>query len=209
MLEQEGRPQHWHPEGFAAVAGAEWRDVRGKLIGEVDLAITHPPADKHCGGAPEVVAIVEMKAAVFEIAAAAAQHTDHIVAAIESNLAFLVAADDGGTQPALPLRSDAGGHGGGGLTRVGGVAVFVATLVPPQPYLLGADPLIVRAVGEALFGRRKDPSQGGAPARSWTQPTLDPDDVVACGELMQAVRTVAKAKRHNDASSRRGGSNRS
>ena len=74
--------------------------------------------------------------------------------------------------------------------------MFVATLVPPQPYLLGADPLIIRAVGEALFGRRKDPSQGGAPARSWTQPTLDPDDVVACGELMQAVRTVAKAKRH-------------
>ena len=68
-----------------------------------------------------MVAIVEMKAAVFEMAAAAAQHTDRIV-----NVELRLVPAGGDASP-LQLRPAAGGGGGGGLAWVGGVAVFVAT----------------------------------------------------------------------------------
>eukprot|EP01043_Picozoa_sp_COSAG02_P057992 COSAG02_NODE_7139_length_3161_cov_1.031352_1_plen_234_part_10 len=189
LLDSPGRPNHWTCAGFAAVAGAEWRDARGKLHGELDLAITHPTET----GNNEVVAIVEMKASVFEIAVAATQHTDRI-----ANRELRLVPMEGGAQP-LPLRARSGagsGEGGGGLSWVGGVAVFVATLLPPQPYKLGADPFIVRAVSEAIFGRRKDVAQGGAPSKSWEQKRLSPNDADRCAELMQNVRAAAKAKGH-------------
>jgi hypothetical protein len=175
------------------------RDAKGNVVGELDLAITHPTDPAAAGGCGlEVVAIVEMKAAVFEMAAAAAQHTDRIV-----NVELRLVPAGGDASP-LQLRPAAGGGGGGGLAWVGGVAVFVATLVPPQPYQLGADPLVVRAVSEAIYGRRKDATQGGAPGRSWEQTLLSPDDAAGCAELMGRVRAAAKAKGHALALSPRG-----
>ena len=190
------RPRHWNRAKFAVSTGPEWRDAQGKLHGEVDLAIMHPAEAKTVGAVGgslslEVVAIVEMKASIFEIAAAATQHTDRIA---DGNLQLV---QRGETNP-LPLRmlGVSGMETGGELRWVGGVAVFVATLLPPQPYKLGADPYIVRAVSEAIFGRRKNAALGGAPARSWEQSPLSPDDANGCAELMQNIRAVAKAKGH-------------
>ena len=137
--------------------GAAWLDGRGKVLGEIDLVLMHGPA---------VCAILEMKSGCFEVAAAMRQHEPKLAAAAAA-AAAMTPQDErhaGAGQSQRRCRgADASSHvciaettdwrsARLPLPADGSVPpVYVATLIPPHPFVIGAEPDLTRAVCDACF----------------------------------------------------------
>jgi len=158
---------------ISAVRGAVWTDAFGTQVGEVDLVLFEEWNEaardevlwnergagevarnergagevvapwqlrRGCAVAGRVLALCEMKAGCLEIASALGQHEPKLLAAQRGGRhAPLLRAGPGKHAPLLSLLSGAP------------VPVFVATLLPPHPFAIGAEPALIRALGQALY----------------------------------------------------------
>ncbi len=172
LLRSASRPA----DGFWYRRGALWVDARGKLLGEIDLVLMHGE-----GAAARVCALLEMKSGCFEVAAAFSQHEAKLAAAQRGALS---------TPPTGPFIA-VGSEWQAQRLRLPpppeSVPVFVGTLLPPHPYVIGAEPALTRAVCDALFGRpseqRLQRAHAHAEARRAPPPPPPPPR-----ELERAVR---------------------
>ena len=110
--------------------GCIWKDSRMRICGEVDVVLlSGNPGQEVWSGL--VVAIIEMKSGWFELPAALLlQHASKISSAQrgEASLCW--------KNHRLMLEEP---------------RVFVATLIPPHPFVIGLDPELLRAVSKKLF----------------------------------------------------------
>lgn len=106
--------------------GCEWRDAKQRLHGEVDVVILAKPG---------VIAMVEMKTGWFELPVALLlQHTSKCSQALRGELRLHWGSE------VLPLKEPP--------------PLFVATLIPPNPFVIGLDPELLRLLCKALFSGR-------------------------------------------------------
>ena len=109
--------------GLKLLRGCEWRDGKQRLHGEVDIVVL---------GETGVIAMVEMKTGWFELPVALLlQHSSKCTEALKGDLNLYC-----GSQ-ALPLKQTP--------------PLFVATLIPPNPFVIGLDPELLRTICKALF----------------------------------------------------------
>lgn len=159
LRRQHGGLHHGAPrEDFWYRRGAVWMDRRGKQLGEIDLVV---------GRGGHVCALLEMKAGCFEVCAGLYQHEPK-AAAVATGAPYR--GEDGSVHDGVCI-AEAGGYGSPRLpllpkTSPAGAAevpVFVATLLPPHAFVIGAEPALTRAVCAVLFGRPR-PAEGAMAA---------------------------------------------
>jgi hypothetical protein len=151
LLKSPSRPAG----GFWYRRGALWVESRGKLLGEIDMVVLHGE-----GPSAVVCALLELKSGCFEVAAALAQHEAKLAAAQRGVLA---------TPPTGPFIAEAAEWNAPRLRMAPPhepVPVFVGTLLPPHPYVIGAEPALTRAVCDALYGRPSEQRQQRAHAHA-------------------------------------------
>jgi hypothetical protein len=151
LLKSPSRPAG----GFWYRRGALWVESRGKLLGEIDMVVLHGQ-----GPSAVVCALLELKSGCFEVAAALAQHEAKLAAAQRGVLA---------TPPTGPFIAEAAQWNAPRLRMAPPhepVPVFVGTLLPPHPYVIGAEPALTRAVCDALYGRPSEQRQQRAHAHA-------------------------------------------
>ena len=115
---------------FKFLQGCTWYDSRMRVCGEVDVVVlaSSPGQEAWCG---LVVAIIEMKSGWFELPAALLlQHSSKL---------------SGAQLGEASLRWS--NH----RLLLGEPCVFVATLIPPHPFVIGLDPELLRAISKKLF----------------------------------------------------------
>jgi len=145
-----------HPQVFGGGAAAEegeaegkrwsmrvncdWRGRQNQRLGEVDVAVLHDGV---------VCALVEQKSCCFEIAEGMAQHAES-----------LRGATDGSDAVALVCQDELLRFTSGGSELLGrafresdsrpAVEIFVATLIPPHEYRVGASPALTKVLCEQM-----------------------------------------------------------
>lgn len=154
---------------------AAWIDQRARSLGEIDLVILEDvdPSDQ----GTIVRAILEMKTGCFELASALAQHEPKLDAAARAALNGEMAPQiaESATWRSRRFCLPAGPS----VT----IPVFIATLLPPHPFVIGAEPSLLKAVCDALYGRPTEQQQrrsaAHAEVRSKPSSLLPPDEVEA------------------------------
>lgn len=143
-----------------------------------------------------VCALLEMKSGCFECAAALAQHEAKLAAAQRS------VATASGRGVAASAGRGAGRGAGPFITETTAwqaprlplpppdvtVPVYVATLLPPHPYVIGAEPALTRAVCDALYGRPAEQRSARASAHLEAR-QLEPPPPRATHDVERAVRS--------------------
>lgn len=143
-----GRWGRRHPR-IRGVRGAVWTDAYGRQTGEVDLVLFEEAGDASTSigshkraVAGRVLALCEFKSGCFEIAAALRQHEPNLAAAQAGGRgAPLLRA---GADPSAPLLA---------IPTGASLPVFVATLIPPHRFAIGAEASLVSAMGRAVFAQ--------------------------------------------------------
>jgi hypothetical protein len=145
---------HWYEKDAAGIA-------TGRPVGEVDAAIVRRRGAAHAGDWQyEVLALLEMKSCLFEIASAIVQHEERSASCL---LAIRVgeasgthtATSCGSPQPALSPSNDPPAAEVVFARAAPTCVSFVVTTLPEHPFQLGADPEVIKRLMEGLGQRTR------------------------------------------------------
>ena len=121
------------PTHASYVTGAEWRDKDARRMGEIDLLLY-----SNVDAARTVIAIVELKSNFFEIHSGLEQHRKKLTG-------HLSIVDHEGNYYRLS-------------TTASEVPVFLATMIPENRFLLGAEISIITLLSEHIYNAPKNSS---------------------------------------------------